>query len=238
MKTKEINYYISQKPKLLKFFDRLMKNGKKVLVSRYGDDFANMLAAETRQEYESLIPQIPYIGGVEPWTRQLILTTLFLAIYRAMKSHGKTADEAWKLCSDMEEVFLHSIPRFVRNLMRNSAFTRKQLNQYRKQAAESPKRQYPGGDVCTIIEGEGEEFDYGIDITECAKCKFYRDQDAEEFLPYICLVDKLWAEALDYGLVRTRTLADGFDRCDFRLKKDGITRVDSPVWKKEWERSS
>ncbi len=238
MKTAEKKtFYTSQKQKLLKFFDRLMKSGEKVLVAEYGDEFAENVTADARREYEELIPQIPYIGGTEPWTRQLILSTLFLAIYRVMKSQGKTADETWKFCSDMEKRFLKSLPRFVRKLMRNSAFTQNQLNQNTNGPAESQKRQYPDGDVFTFVEGNEQGFDYGIDITECAKCKFYLQQDAEEFLPYLCLVDKLFAEALGFGLVRTRTLADGFDRCDFRLKKDGITRVDSPVWKAEWNRA-
>lgn len=53
-------------------------------------------------------------------------------------------------------------------------------------------------------------------------------------MPYICLTDKIWADVLGYGLVRTKTLADGFDRCDFRLTKDGVTKVDSPVWEEQF----
>ena len=60
--------------------------------------------------------------------------------------------------------------------------------------------------------------------------------DGMEFMPYVCLVDKLWAETFGYGLVRKGTIADSFDKCDFRLTKNGSTKVESPVWKKEWDR--
>ena len=61
------NYYTSQKSKLLKDFDKMMiKYGRKILVSYYGDDLADTLITEGRQEYEALIPQLPYIGARAP----------------------------------------------------------------------------------------------------------------------------------------------------------------------------
>lgn len=35
---------------------------------------------------------------------------------------------------------------------------------------------------------------YGIDIIECAKVRLLKEQNAMEFVPYICLIDKLRAE--------------------------------------------
>ena len=43
-------------------------------------------------------------------------------------------------------------------------------------------------------------------------------------MPYICLIDKLWAEVFQYGLVRKGTIAD-----DFNLKKHGKVEVFSTV---------
>ena len=55
-----------------------------------------------------------------------------------------------------------------------------------------------------------------------------------EFMPYVCLIDKLWAEIFKYSLIREGTIADGCDICDFRLRKEGPVKVESPVWKNEW----
>ena len=57
-------------------------------------------------------------------------------------------------------------------------------------------------------------------------------------MPYICLVDKLWAEVFEYGLVRKGTIADGFEKCDFNLKKHGIVDVYSTVWNDKWNNAN
>jgi len=54
--------YASQKSRLLKDFDRMVARVKRVVISRYGEEQAKALIRESRREYESLIPQIPYIG--------------------------------------------------------------------------------------------------------------------------------------------------------------------------------
>jgi hypothetical protein len=89
-----------------------------------------------------------------------------------------------------------------------------------KEAAEkTQERRYPGDWVATFVEGDGEQFDYGLDVVECGICKFYRTQNAEELTPYMCLSDYILSDAFARGLVRYKTLAEGDDVCDFRFKK-------------------
>jgi hypothetical protein len=101
------------------------------------------------------------------------------------------------------------------------------LRRVRKRAAESQQRQYPGGYVFTCIEGDSRDFDWGIDYTECSSCKLLKAQDAMDLAPYVCAVDKVSSELLGWGLTRTMTLAEGFDKCDFRFKKGGETRAET-----------
>jgi hypothetical protein len=50
--------------------------------------------AEARQEYKSLIPQLPYIDGkYNPHTRLIVASAMFLALYKALKRHGKPVEE-------------------------------------------------------------------------------------------------------------------------------------------------
>lgn len=72
-----------------------------------------------------------------------------------------------------------------------------------------------------FIEGDGKNFDYGIDYTECANVKFIRAQGAMELAPYTGATDKVVSEKLGWGLKRTMTLADGKAKCDFRFKQGG-----------------
>lgn len=84
---------------------------------------------------------------------------------------------------------------------------------------KTQERRYPGDWLGRFIEGDGKDFDCGIDITECGICKFYSAQGAEELAPYLCLSDFVVSDAFDRRLVRYKTLAEGADVCDFRYKK-------------------
>jgi len=53
------------------------------------------------------------------------------------------------------------------------------------------------------------------------------DQGAEEFAPYVCMSDIALSDAMGWGLIRTGTLADGCETCDFRFKKGGKTQISS-----------
>jgi len=79
--------------------------------------------------------------------------------------------------------------------------------------------------VCTFVEGDGETFDYGLDVTECGICKFYHAQGADELAPYMCLSDYVVSRAFGRGLVRYKTIAEGAEVCDFRYKQGRETFV-------------
>lgn len=47
----------------------------------------------------------------------------------------------------------------------------------------------------------------------------------EELAPYLCLSDYVLSKAMNRGLVRYKTLAEGAEVCDFRFKKGQETFV-------------
>jgi hypothetical protein len=96
----------------------------------------------------------------------------------------------------------------------------------RRAALRSQERAYPEDWVFDFVEGDGKEFDWGIDYTECGIVKFFRAQGAEELAPYMCLADYPMSEAFDTGLVRNTTIAGGSERCDFRFKRGREIRRD------------
>jgi hypothetical protein len=58
-----------------------------------------------------------------------------------------------------------------------------------------------------------------MDTTECAICKFFHAQGADELTPYMCLTEFAVSKALNMGLVRTTTIAEGGEKCDPRYKR-------------------
>lgn len=221
-------YYVARKWRYLWEFDLVAKSARSVL-DEYFTEEVNVLLTETRREFENLIPQLPYIGGKQPFTEFIVFTGMLLAIYRVNKARGKTAEEIGELVYKIGRVFLRANPAFLKLLFGRMNFSRLYLNRLRKYSIESHQKKYPDGYVINFIEGDGKTFDYGVDYLECASCKFLAKQGAAKLAPYLCPVDILYSEALGWGLTRTMTLAEGAEKCDFRFKKGGQTKVSVPL---------
>ena len=210
-------YYLSRKAGILALFDTHAQAWKPLIVSRYGDDFADTILREARQQHEALIPEIPCIGGDEnPMTRHLIRSTTSLAFYKAMKTRGKTAEETGSIVYD-------AVVESVRHLPPSAPLTAEDMDRKREQARQSQERRYPGGWVWVFVEGDDVEFDYGYDFIECGTQKLYHAQGADEFLPFYCFLDFVTYRTPGWGFARTMTLAEGYEKCDFRFKSGGKT---------------
>jgi hypothetical protein len=213
----------------LREFDLVAKSARSVLNEYFVGENVNGLLAETRREFEALIPQLPYIGGKQPFTEFIVFTGMLLAVYLVSKAHGKTVEQTGDLVYEIGRAFLKSSPAFLARLSGNMNFSRLYLSRLRKRAIESHQRKYPDDYVFNFVEGDGQTFDYGVDYLECASCKFLAKQGAPELAPYLCPVDILYSKSLGWGLTRTMTLAEGAERCDFRFKKGGKTKVAVPA---------
>lgn len=220
--------YLPQKTQLLKDFDKAIAHSRQMLISLFGQEQGSSIIREAHQEYETLIPKIPYIGDKNPLLIFLIPTSRYLAIYRVLQRYGWTVHDVGQLIHEINKAELKAIPKVVRWVIGYFWFTQWFMARLKKRAVESSKRTYPGGYVLTYVEGKGQDFDFGIDYTECASCKFLGTQNALELAPYICALDKKVSEMMGWGLTRTMTIAEGSERCDFRFKKGGKTQVAVP----------
>jgi hypothetical protein len=117
------DYYVVRKLKLLRDFDNFGKYGRKILVSYYRGELADSILKEARHEYEALIPKVPYVGGKKnPLTTNLIQSAWALALFRALKIHGKTAGETGQICYQMVEAQLYSYPDWYATLLAGFVF--------------------------------------------------------------------------------------------------------------------
>ena len=92
------NYYTAQAHKLLKDFDKMAKRYRKVLASHLRGEAPDEIIREARQEFQRLIPEIPYIGGKKNgFTQEMIGCTMLLALYRVLKTRGKRVEEIGKM---------------------------------------------------------------------------------------------------------------------------------------------
>ncbi len=223
-----MNYYNSRKDALLKRFDQTASLMEAWLTRRYGTEFATKLAPEVRREFELLIPEIPHIKGLRarPLNTFLCITAQELAVYKAMKKHGKPPSEAWELCHEALRRGLAIIPQWKRWLMKRFMFSRLARAVVARRAHRQQRGRFGDFEI-EYVAGEGDTFQSGVNYLRCGNLNFVRQHGGEEFAPYVCMSDIALSDALGWGLTRTQTLADGCQYCDFRFKEGAITQITS-----------
>jgi hypothetical protein len=214
-----MNYYVPRRTKLLKSFDKTANLIRDYVVSRYGENLADTLSRKARQKYDQLIPHIPHVDGLPALNSFIRIAALELSVFRAMKKHGKSAGEAWELCHEALKARTEAMPKFIRRLIGWYLFTGFVKNRARKMSGRDL-----GGFTMEYVEQEG---GWGVNYIRCAIHDFLKEQDAEDFSPYVCLSDMTLSDAMGWGLKRTGTLADGCEKCDFRFIKGAETQISS-----------
>jgi len=197
------------------------------LIARYDDKLANLLLREARWEYEKLIPEIPHIEG---WRARmlnsfLLITAQELAVYKAIKREGKPPEEAWELCHKALRLRVAEIPRWKRWLLKQFMFSTL-VKKVMARRSKQPPTCFGDFEVEYLISEEG-DFDVGVNYLQCGNYRFAVKHGGEAFGPYICMSDIALSDAMGWGLMRTQTLADGCDYCDFRMKKGAATKISS-----------
>jgi hypothetical protein len=204
-------------------FDRFSAAARPVLLARYGERAIEEMLPEIRAEYERLIPELPFIGGSRNrLTENLIGTTSSLALYIVLRGRGESPEQVGALHQEIVEAYLSALPKWRFRLMRGLLSTKVGLGLVRwslkRAAAMSLERRYPEDFVFRYVAGRDGEFDFGLDYEACAIVNFFRRQGAQEFTRYVCLFDYPHSRLAGTGLVRTRTLAEGAETCDFRFR--------------------
>lgn len=233
MPTNHHKYYTSQSKKLIKEFDQLINKVRMPIIARYGDERTTKMVREVREEYRQLLPILPYVGGEQPFTQFVIASGWFLAFYRVMQSEGSSVREVGELAYLLSQTYLERVPGFARHLLGYMTFSPRYVARLRKRAAISQTHPYPRGYIYSFIEGDGVNFDYGVDYHQCATWTLFQENSAAELTPYLCACDYLYSRLLGWGLTRTTTLGEGGQVCDFRFKKGRQTRIHSSVLKLE-----
>ena len=82
-------------------------------------------------------------------------------------------------------------------------------------AEESKKRKGENNWVLDVLP-KCDEYDLGYDYHECGICKICRDEGCPELAKHLCKLDYMMADLMNAKLVRTKTIAEGADYCDFR----------------------
>jgi hypothetical protein len=220
------NYYLSQKTKMLRRFDKIAKIAKLYLIKYDEEAFAVAVIEETREKFEQIIPELPYIGGNQnQFTPVMIINGWIISFFRVMTAHGKTTEEVIRICCDVADDYMRSLPRFLLWAAGNLAFGRFIHWKMRKQARQSLQCQYPDDFVYKFVEGDGNDFDWALEFSECAVNKFYEKQGVEELKPYCNFFDVTYSRYLNMGIDASMTIGMGCLTCKLKYKRGRETKA-------------
>lgn len=141
-----------------------------------------------------------------------VMGIYFIALNR---STGKTAEENYEIYRDGL-----CASKLFRKVAGNadSYLDPKKMPGRLKWSEESHKRRYENDWVVDILPGN-DEYALGYDYHECGICKLCKDEGCPELAQYLCRMDFVLADIMDMKLVRTGTIAEGSDHCDFRYSR-------------------
>ena len=211
-------FYTSNSDRFLIAFDKIRLAVVEYISKQSTAETANDIANEAVVNFEKILPELPYVGGdVHPGTRFIINAGQWLAVYNSMIKRDYTAPEVGQMMYSIYKDQLKAISPEELEKQKALTYSDEYIN-LMKRWAESTSP-YECDWKVDFIEGDGIDFDYGLDYRTCPCFELFKAQKAKELAPFFCLLDFPEARQLNSGFFRTKTLAQGDDFCNFRYKK-------------------
>lgn len=218
-------------------FKLTLSSHRKVLNKHFPHKDIEVWIKEITEIYDEVLDALPYIGGKDnKMTKYLTNSSVLIPIAKILKREGFTIRKIGHIIYEITEQIYNKIPKLFYTLSRKNMFKEKSFKSWKNQAERSKMSEYPYDWKFDFIEGEGKEFDYGLDMYVCGLKKFWKSQNLEELVPYLCLTDYISFKLTKVKVKRTQTLANGGECCDYRYYKEGIEFKDGwpPESVEEW----
>lgn len=215
------DFYVRKKLKFMKSFEERLALVNKELGKKIDNKKSEELISQIRAEFEKILPDIPYIGGQKnPLTLILVKCMSDLAVFRTLEKIGFSFREIGEFHYNYV-IKAHNVRKEALEKAGKDPsqypFDPVYMDYQKKLTEETQKKLYPDDWVMDFVEGDGESFEWGWDITECGVQKAYKKLGDEKYLPFICLGDHYEAEGLGFGFTRTQAIGFGAPLCTHRF---------------------
>jgi len=142
------------KPRRLKDFEEMCRLTREADKAYFDDATLDSVINETREAFESLIPQIPYIGGRKNrFSNILPKSAMSLALYKVLKARGVPMEEIGRLNYEIAERYSKHVPRLVKPIISGLRFSRIFKHVLKKMAERSQEKEYTEDWVFLYVEG-------------------------------------------------------------------------------------
>ena len=225
MTAKIVNdFYVKKKSKFMKSFDERLAVVNEELSKKFDAKKSEDLICQMRAEFEKILPNIPYIGGQKnPTTLVLVKCMSDLAVFRTLEKIGFSFREI----GEFHYNYVMGAHKLRKEALEQAGrdpshypFDPVYRDYQKKLTEETQLKLYPDDWVMDFVEKDGDDFEWGWDITECGVQKAYKKLGEEKYLPFICLGDHYEAEGLGFGFSRTQALGFGAPLCTHRFVKN------------------
>lgn len=224
------DYYVSRARRLLRQFDHHFKRVHVHLVERYGETFADAVRRDTRERFEAILPELPYIGGRSNYyTPVIVINGWLVSFLRAMQARGENVESVVALACLAADDFFASMPGFVLRLAGKAAFSRVVRRSLAKQAKLSQQRRFAEDFVYEFKQGDGANHDMALVFSECAVNKFYQAQGTEELGRYCNFFDVTYSRLMGMGVDAHNTIGRGCKTCTLAFKRGAETEIPEPL---------
>ncbi len=205
---------------LLEEYDQGRAGRKKLYLPWYTEGTIDSVLDDMRDSYETIIPDIPYIGKRNFHLQWLIPNSQKLADYLVAKEGGVSIKDFSQTHLDSALASLMEMPEDQRRMIGSMQFGLLSNLMMRFVAWRSQLRLFPENYILKFVRGNGEDFDWGCDYYQCPNVTLYSRHGAADLVhPLVCTMDYVAGKALFVGYHRTMDLATGGTMCDLRWKE-------------------
>jgi len=197
----------------------------KPVLQKFYPDYQAILEG-IRAEFQQLEPDLSFSkSSRNPIDRRILLCGVFLALIRVLDQRGEPFEKIQILCLEVAQRMvaprnkIHLKLKSLTGKFASSVFFQAMVRLFL--ADKVSQKGHPDGFRAKILFDKKETFGlgYGVDILECGICKLFQKHQSGQFAKILCEVDHLTSRISGLELVRTGTIANGAEKCDFRFRK-------------------
>ena len=204
---------------LLQQYDERKQWRRELYLPIFGENEMDDILAEMRQSFTDIIPDMPYIGEANFHLLWFIPNSEKLAEYLVVRNYGVSKKEYSNLHLTQAARDLLAMPEEELIFAGQMNFGYRTERLMSTWALWSQFRTYPEDYIYRFRKGDGVDFDWGMDYTQCSNVILYKKYDVLDLLlPLVCTMDDLAGSAMRTGYRRTKQLATGDPMCDLRWK--------------------
>lgn len=188
---------------------------KKVLVEKYGKQYANEIMRKSKKTYRELVEKADDIGDGNPMAYNELFALAFVAPYVA--SEKKIPPET---IQEMMRRGLYHVNWYFSmtdlNTPRGKAENKKSITKYVKWYTPEKEKLYPTSFKVDFV-GQPHEGACYYRITRCPICIYTEKLGVSGLMPLFCELDNVMI-TLQHGVLhREKTLAAGGEYCDYYI---------------------